>query len=60
MSSQMLIQSKKDLKLLQKKLGQELVKGKQKDLTKIRELRNSIKSKKLQIGSITKSLISQL
>lgn len=60
MSSQGLIQAKKELTLLQKQLGSELNKGKHKDLEKIRELKAQIKDKKIQIGSITKSLISQL
>ena len=57
MSSQSLIRAKKELKILQKELGQELTKGKQKDNISIRELKNNIKNKKLQIGVITKSLL---
>ncbi|MFZ7120606.1 MAG: hypothetical protein ACOWWH_06625 [Eubacteriaceae bacterium] len=60
MTSEELINAKKELKRLQSQLGQELVKGKHKDIANIRSLKNNIKNQKIQIGNITKNLISQL
>ncbi len=60
MSAEQLIIAKKELRKLQNAMGKELAKGKYKDTIAIQELKHNIKSKKLQIGDITKTMIAQL
>lgn len=60
MSADKLIVAKKELRRLQKTLGRELTKGKYKDTVVIKELKREIRMKKLQIGDITKEMITQL
>jgi hypothetical protein len=60
MTADDLIRANKELRKLQKALGTELTRGKYKDTAKIMELKGEIKAKKLTIGTITKTMISQL
>ncbi len=60
MSAEQLIAAKKELRKLQNVMGKELAKGKYKDTVVIQDLKHNIRSKKLQIGDITKSMIAQL
>ncbi len=60
MSADTLIAAKKELGKLQKVLGKELAKGKYKDTLVITGLKKSIKTKKIEIGEITKAMILQL
>ncbi|HHT50588.1 MAG TPA: hypothetical protein GXZ78_03810 [Eubacteriaceae bacterium] len=50
--------SKKELSKLQKQLGTEMARGKYKDINKINTLKKEIKQKKLEIGNITRNMIS--
>jgi hypothetical protein len=52
--------SKKELSKLQKQLGSEMSKGKYKDTNRINSLKKEIKNKKLEIGSITRDMVSQI
>lgn len=52
--------SKKELSKLQKQLGSEMSKGKYKNTHKINSLKKEIKNKKLEIGNITKEMVSQI
>ncbi len=60
MSAESLIAAKKELRKLQNTLGKEMSMGKYKDTEKIKGLKREIKEKKLNIGDITKQMISQL
>ncbi|MCR1897771.1 hypothetical protein NSA47_02055 [Irregularibacter muris] len=60
MTANNLISVKKDLQKLQKQLSLEVTKGRYKDTNKIKTLKEEIKEKKLEIGNITKSMISQI
>ena len=60
MSAESLIAAKKELRKLQNTLGKEMSMGKYKDTEKIKGLKHEIKEKKLNIGDITKQMISQL
>lgn len=60
MSTDKLLIAKKELMNLQKQLAAQMNKGKHKDLVQIRSIKNDIKEKKMEIGTITRSLISQL
>ena len=57
MNAQTLIEARKKLAKLQKKLGRELTKGKYKDTVAIRALRKEIRTMKLEIGEITRKMI---
>ncbi len=57
MGAETLIAAKKELRKLQNSLGKELARGKYKDPVKINELKHQIRSKKLAIGEITRSMI---
>lgn len=60
MAINQLTDSKKELKKLQKKLSSEMGKGKYRDASKIGSLKKEIKNKKIEIGNITKNMISQI
>ena len=60
MNVETLIAKKKELAKLQKQLGRELAMGKYKDSGKIVDLKKEIKTKKLEIGDITKNMIMQI
>ena len=57
MNAQTLIEARKKLAKLQKKLGCELTKGKYKDTVAIKALRKEIRTMKLEIGDITRKMI---
>lgn len=60
MTTNSLVSTKKELSKLQKRLNVEMNKGKYKDTKKIQSIKKEIKSKKLEIGNITKGMISQI
>ena len=60
MDANTLIYAKKELLKLQKRLGKEMAKGKYKDTSEIKKLKKDIRLKKLQIGDITRTMITQM
>lgn len=60
MDANVLIKEKNELRKLQKQLGCEMAAGKYKDTVAIKDLKKKIKSEKIKVGDIAKTLITQL
>jgi len=60
MTAKELTSAKKELMKLQKQLSNEMGRGKYKDIAKINALKKEIKSQKIEIGNITRGMISQI
>ena len=58
MNAETLIAARNKLSKLQKRLGRELARGKYKDTVAIKQLRREIKTMKLEIGDITRKMIT--
>ena len=60
MTANELTTAKKELMKLQKQLSNEMGKGKYRDAARINILKKEIKAKKLEIGNITRGMVSQI
>ena len=60
MNASVLIKEKNELRKLQKMLGREMTKGKYKDTVVIKDLKKKIKNEKIKVGTIAKTLITQM